>query len=93
MRLIKYSYHIRSYSYIIYIYIYIYIVIAIASFVIAVIIMCSYIHYVYLPVLKDELDHLIKAAEVGDIGTLRYLIQERKCNVDTRGPWGDPYVS
>ena len=43
--------------------------------------------------LKDELDYLIKAAEEGDIGILQYLIQERKCDVDTRGPWGDPYVS
>ena len=36
---------------------------------------------------------MIKAAEEGDINRLQYLIQEQNCNVDTRGSWGDPYVS
>ena len=47
-----------------------------------------------LLLLQAELDHLhiLKAAEEGDVSTLQYFIQERKCDVDTCGQVY-PYVS
>ena len=35
----------------------------------------------------------MKAAENGDIATLRYLIQDNGIDVDTRGPRDYPWVS
>ena len=35
----------------------------------------------------------MKAAKAGNITTLKELIQEKKIDVDTRGPWDHPWVS
>ena len=45
-----------------------------------------------LLLLQAELDHLLKAAEEGDVSTLQYFIHEQKCDVDTCGQVY-PYVS
>ena len=35
----------------------------------------------------------MKAAEDGDITALKDLIVEKKLDVNTKGPWGYPWVS
>ena len=39
------------------------------------------------------MDRLLKAAKDGDVATLQYLIKEHHYDIETRGPWGRPYVS
>ena len=44
-------------------------------------------------VMQDELDSLIKAAEEGNVSSLKYLIEEKKIDIETRAPRNPPYVS
>lgn len=48
---------------------------------------------VTLVILQEELERLMKAAESGDIPTLQDLIQNKRIDVNTRGPSDFPWVS
>ena len=54
--------------------------------------MVSLISY-HCDTLQEELDRLLMAAEDGNISDLHYLLEDKKWDVNTRGPGGDPWVS